>query len=260
MEAHEEWSILLLASLDGELDAAEQSRLEAHLADCPRCLGELKVQRAVRARLAREPLVRASNKLRLQVQRITDTAAEQSSLSPPASRREAGALAKSRLRAGLLAWGGWAVAAALALVLVWPQAPRQTANDIPMVADALADYRQHATQTLAAPVATPAQLMQTVLGWSTPPLPLRDARLISAWQTLIGGAPAVALAYRRGNHVIVQYIVSEAVFFRQPGVREAVATDGIFHVADGAESVIAKPGPDGGYLLVGAPLALTLAL
>lgn len=254
---HEAWSLQLAASLDGELDAAAQRRLDEHLSWCVRCRGELKVQQAVQARLAREPLVQASRRLRERVAGTGAAPAGGSHTPQPAGLAQR----RPRWSRGLLAGGGWATAAVLALLLLWfPRVPQPRASEIPMVADALADFRLHARQALVAPGATPAQLMQSVLGWSTPPLPLRDASLISAWQTRIGGEAAVALAYRSGNHVIVQYIVSDAVFFRQPAVREALAAEGVFRADTGAELLIARPGARAGHLLVGAPQALDHAL
>lgn len=259
LREHEAWSLQLAASLDGELDAAAQRRLDDHLRGCARCRGELKLQRAVSARLAREPLALASRRLRERVRGVGEAPARPRfaprALAQDYVRRLADT-ALLRRTAGLLAGGGWAVAAVLALILAWPQARHPAPADVPMVADALADYRLHAGQVMTPPASSPAQLMQAVLGWSTLPLPLRDASLISSWQTRIGGEAAVALAYRRGNHVIVQYIVSDVVFFRQPQVREAVASTGIFRADAGAQSLIARPSRHAGHLLVGAPQAL----
>lgn len=251
-QAHESWSLRLAASLDDELDAEARRELDQHLLECPRCQGELKAQRAMRSRLRQEPLNIASQLLRERVQAIGAQAAI-----------AAGPRQRPRVRrwvVSVFAGGGWALAAALALVLLGSPSIGWRRPDIPMVVDALADYRWHTGQLMLAPGLPPAQLMQATLGWSTPPLPLRNASLISSWPTRVGGEAAVALAYRSGNHIVVQYIVSEAVFFRQPRVRDAVALHGEFLADTGDERLIAKPSSHAGHLLVGTPQALREAM
>lgn len=252
LDAHEAWSLRLAASLDGELDAAGQAELDDHLRDCPRCRGEVRAQRVVRARLAREPRLQASRRLRERVQ----------ALAPPAAtgRRRWRLPGWPTPGLALLAGSGWALAATLALVLAGPALRPPPAESVPMLDDALADYRSHRDQVLPPLAGAPGELIQSVLGAAAQPLPLRDAALISSWATRIGGEPAVALAYRSGRYVVVQYLVSERVFFRQPRVRQSVAERGRFDARAGAERLVARPGIRSGQLLVGSPVALEQAL
>lgn len=68
---------------------------------------------------------------------------------------------------------------------------------------------------------------------------------------MIRGEPAAALAYRWGDLVVVQYVVSEELFFRNPVVRQAIAARRGFVTVRGPQSVIAWPESVGGTLLVG---------
>jgi hypothetical protein len=82
-------------------------------------------------------------------------------------------------------------------------------------------------------------------------LNLPDGELMGAWPTEIQGEPAAALAYRINNQIVVQYIVSEPLFFRQDVVRQAVADSGRYLTTDNHESLLAWPGTGSGNLLVG---------
>src|SRR5699024_5135087 len=115
---------------------------------------------------------------------------------------------------------------------------------IPMVTAALTNYHQQLAGTL--PTADTVALSKLKRSLPFPVTPIADLRshLIAVWSLRISGQPAAALAYRLDNHVIVQYVVSESVFFRQPRVRQAVASHGLYVVSAGRDSVVAWPGPD----------------
>lgn len=257
-EAHEAWSLRLAARLDGELDAAQQAELDLHLRDCARCRGELKAQRAVRERLAREPRLQASRRLRALVQTLA--AAPATERAPDFGRGRRSPSRWSAPTLALVAGSGWLVAGLLALVLAWPTLRPPAAEAVPMLADALADYRRHRDRVLPGPADPPEALIRQVLGRPAAPLALREATLVSSWVTEIGGEPAVALAYRSGRAVIVQYLVSDQVFFRQPQVREAVARDGRYQAHAGREQLVAEAGDGAGHLLVGSAGTLDQAL
>ena len=56
----------------------------------------------------------------------------------------------------------------------------------------------------------------------SPPMQWANGRVLARWTTRVGGEPAEAYAVRLGNSLIVQYQISERVFFRNPDVRQAV--------------------------------------
>ena len=121
-----------------------------------------------------------------------------------------------------------------------------------MVRAALADYRQVAHEELPL-VYLPADLTGLVAEFPFP-LKLLDSprvRLIGAWRTDIRGEPAAAIAYRSGDRIVVQYVVSESLFFRHANVRAAVARGGQYIVSDGSQSVVAWPQARSGSLLIG---------
>ena len=67
---------------------------------------------------------------------------------------------------------------------------------------------------------------------SLAPMQWANGRVLARWTTRVGGEPAEAYAVRLGNSLIVQYQISERVFFRNPDVRQAVARAGDFRTRD----------------------------
>jgi anti-sigma factor RsiW len=277
---------LLGAYADGELPPAARARVEAHLLACDRCRRVVAAQTGIGARLAAEPVQPMAPVFRDRVfahafaQPVVGTTDVATASSParvpvPRWRRHA---------AQALAWSGWAVAAALTGVLASrPTVSGRTASELtgvplgvaagppaatvppsgtpaapPMVEAALVDYRR----VRAAPLpATAPDLAAVRASVPFPVVPLRsaDVRLLAAWTTRLRGEPTAALAYRWGDRVIVQYVVPERLFFRQPDVRAAVANGGVFTAASGAQGVVAWPAASSGALLVGDAAPAELA-
>ena len=249
--------------MDGELSDADTRRVEAHLAHCEACRSEVVLQTAVRTHLNAEslpvpPALRERIRLATyggageEARRPTPSAGlppvPRSSATPPAWRRVA-------------PWAGWALAAILAALLLFqpdpqasdlPSAPRVALDSarVPMVEDALADYRRRIATDLSLNAGSLAQVSDQI---PFPITPLRspDTRLIGAWTTEILDRPAAVLAYRWGDRVVVQYVVSEALFFAPPEVREAVASEGRYAVSVGRQGVIAWPRAQSGSILIG---------
>lgn len=228
---HQDIQTELAGYVDGELSDRERERVEAHLAGCAACRADVARQQLLAARLAGlgdEPVPA----------RLT-----RSLESLPGSKRWR-LPGLPRLRPAWLAAAGWGLAALLALVLLLP--PARPPATIPMVDDALAHYRG----VLARP------LPAAELAGAPPPVPMLGGRPLASWQLSIGGQPASAFALRRGDRVIVQYQVTEEVFFRQPAVRAAVAREGRYRLRLGDTLVLAVPTPGAGALLVGPAGAL----
>jgi anti-sigma factor RsiW len=107
---HEETRLLLPWYATGRLERADAARVEAHLADCPRCRAELKLERRLKAQVADLPSAVDQG-----------WAAMLERLQPP--RRKGVALSRLSNRAGGLwraggPWIGWAVAAGVGAVVV----------------------------------------------------------------------------------------------------------------------------------------------
>ena len=247
-QRHHELIDQLDAYIDHELGDEKSARVEAHLSGCTRCQRALQLHRALRDTLAGAPVARAPDSLRERL--LIELDAEQA----PPPRGASATHQRPRVRQFAQPWLGWAAAAGLAAVMLvhgfWtgPQPSQQ----IPMVEAALADYQLHFNREL--PAAGPQQLaaIERTVAFKVQPMPALRHQLIGAWQTRIRGEPAVALAYRYGNHVLVQYVVSQSLFFRQPRVREAVARDGRYSTTSHGTSVLAWAQSDSGSLLIGA--------
>ena len=283
---------LLGAYADGELPPAARARVEAHLLGCDRCRRIVAAQAGIGARLAVEPVLPVAPVFRDRVfarafaqpaARIAVAETADGATSPAPQARVLVPSWRPRAAQGL-AWGGWAVAAALTGLLVSrPTASRHTGAPLgavagatatdaapsgtpaapsmaapPMVEAALVDYRR----VRAAPLpATAPDLAAVRASVPFPVVPLRsaDVRLLAAWTTRLRGEPTAALAYRWGDRVIVQYVVPERLFFRQPDVRAAVAGGGVFTAVSGQQGVVAWPAASSGALLVGDAAPAELA-
>jgi anti-sigma factor RsiW len=230
---HTEMIELLDPYIDGELDATTAARVEGHVRQCERCRRALVLHRALRTQLGADPLPHASEDLHRRVTAIGRT------------RRESDAQA----RRAMAAWGGWALAASLllawglqALLLPVRNAP------VPMVQAAVVDFGARMDAALPPP---DLAALQSSLPFPVTPLPGVERQLLATWRTTIRGEPAAALAYRVSDHVVVQYVVSQHLFFEQPRVREAIAQDGRYRTQDREVSVLAWPHAGSGILLVG---------
>ena len=135
------------------------------------------------------------------------------------------------------------LAAMLLVPSLTPEDPNQmaVASQIPMVNDVLADYQRVVGNDLRTP-SDDADL--------SPPMQWANGRVLARWTTRVGGEPAEAYAVRLGNSLIVQYQISERVFFRNPDVRQAVARAGDFRTRDNELEVIGLPMRASGLLVV----------
>lgn len=252
MNAHAELADLLAGYVDDELTAEERQRVESHLAECAGCRGELRAQTAIRARLMKESLSSASAELAARVIGRIEMAPAVEERKVPARRQR------------LIAWSGWAVAAAMSGVALWlglrgrpvmdmamgpktsvalDQVPSQVASTV------LDSFRQLNEAEL--PAGVDLGRLRRELDFSVPALVAPHMRLISAWSTTIDGEPAAALAYRCHDRLVVQFVVSEKQFFRQSEFRRAIASQGLYASALGPLTTIAWPGTDNGSFLVG---------
>jgi anti-sigma factor RsiW len=252
--AHAAFAELLAGYIDDELSAEDRRRVESHVPECAKCRSELRAQTVIRARLMKESGSLASSELAERIlARIADAAPMEADRPVHPSRREV-----------LVTWGGWAAAAAMGGLAAWfsqrkpagmsmTMAPsgKVTLDQVPglVPADILASFREINEEELPAG-ADLAQLRRD-LGFSVPRLDAPHMRLISAWLTRVNGEPAAALAYRCHDRLVMQYVVSEVQFFRQPQVRHAIASQGVYATAAGPLTTIAWPGTDNGSFLVG---------
>jgi anti-sigma factor RsiW len=267
-QRHEVLAELLAAYSDQELPAEMAAQIDAHLLGCARCRGELIVQFAVRDRLAAEPTPAVpagfSARVAAAIADLSRPVDDPSAPLPPAADP---ATARRRWHGLWVTWSGWAAAVVLGTLLVgqagvltdpgrrpWITATPPTSvaitDSIPMIDDAVANYRMIMAGDLPGR-ARDLAAVRAAVPFPIEPMGGSDLRLLAAWTTDIRGEPAAALAYRWGDRVIVQYVVSEQLFFRNPAVRRAVAASRTFVTARGPQSVIAWPEQVGGTLLVG---------
>lgn len=128
---------------------------------------------------------------------------------------------------------------------------------VPLLRDVLQDYRR----VVAGDLPGRARDLDAVRGAVPFPIqPLRapGVRLLASWTTEIAGDPAVVLAYRWDDRIVLQYLVPEQRFFQSPELRRAVAGGRLLEATDGAQSIAAWPTDSAGALLVGDVAAARL--
>jgi len=241
---HIQLQCLLAGYVDDELNSQEKAIVEAHLAGCDACRNDVARQQALIQRLNKVSDVRMPAQLHKQVNDALSDA-DTAGRFPANWRRLWSRLAElNGLTPGnsFVSAGGWATALVLAIVLVVPPLLPVGDSNIPMVQDVLAEYNNIDYTTLPAP----EQLSTVKLPANWP-----NAHLLATWKTEIGGAAAQAFAVRSGQHIVFQYRIDEAVFFRNPDVRQAVANNGNYRTQTNATEVLALPLKNAGLLMVG---------
>jgi anti-sigma factor RsiW len=242
---------LLGAYADRELPPETTSQIDAHLVGCVRCRRELAVHHAMRRRLGVEPPVAAPPALRERI--AAAIAATPVPVSTPASEGVAvlrRPLAIAALAAAVVATGIGST------MLVRQRADRvalaplaTTVSTVPLLRDVLADYRRVVAGDLPGR-ARDLDAVRSAVAFPIEPLGGSAVRLLAAWTTDLGGEPAVVLAYRWDDRILLQYVVSEERFFQHPALRQAVADGGLLAARDGAQGIVAWPTASAGTLLI----------
>jgi len=237
---------LLAGYVDQELDVRERALVEAHLAGCPACRQDVARQQLLHRHLGQLPGIPLSLE---QHQRLDRALAEAppSAVAPPSRRprwRPHWLLDWLGSPRGelLAASSGWGLAFLLLAVMLWPGGQRSGHPHIPMVQDVLAEYAQVTHSRLPK---SPGRAV------AAPPAIWPRARLLASWKTTIGGAAAQAFALRSGNSILLQFRVSDDVFFNNPKVRTAIASKGKYETREESLKVLALPLDEGGLLMVG---------
>ena len=267
---HEELRTLVTGYGDDELGAADRGRVEAHLVSCEPCRRDLITQQALRrqaAGLAESSTMQQELRLTAMLRANAEPAAAWRGETMTAVKHAINPYRAAGARRSI-AWGGWLLAAGLAgLLMRQPTAWRGEgsalasaslgasainldAEPVPMVEAALEDYARHSRAEL------PASSARTDSMLSALPLPVAllrgaDVHPLTSWHTEIRGEPASAVAYRWGDQIIVQYTVSEKLFFRQARVRHAVGRGSVYAVRRGPVSAVAWPNVGSGSIVIG---------
>lgn len=243
---------LLGAYADGELPPESTSRIDAHLVGCVRCRRELAIHRAMGRRLGFEPPVAAPPALRDRI--AAAIAATPVPVQTPAPARWMTVVRRPWVASVIVACAV-AVAVGATVIVRQESSPRDTATipvsptSIPLLRDALADYRRVVAGDLPGR-ARDLDAVRRAVSFPVEPLHLSAVRLLAAWTTELGGDPAVVLAYRWDDRIVLEYLVSEQRFFQHPALRQAVAGGRLLLARDGAQGMVAWPTSSAGALLI----------
>lgn len=243
---------LLGAYADGELPPETKSQIDAHLVGCVQCRRELAVHRAMRRRLGVEPPVGAPPALRERIVAAIAATPVPAQVTVATPSR----LAALRRPMVLVSIAAFVLAGAVGTtVLVRHSATpalaplAESVNSIPLLQDVLADYRRVVAGDLPGR-ARDLDAVRSAVPFPIEPLRSPAVRLLAAWTTELGQDPAVVLAYRWDDRIVLQYVVSEQRFFQHPALRQAVAGGGLLAASDGAQGIVAWPTSTAGALLI----------
>jgi anti-sigma factor RsiW len=244
---------LLGAYADGELPPETTSQIDAHLVGCARCRRDLAVHQAVRQRLGVEPPVAAASPaLRERIAAAVVATPVPTPLPAPRAPRLAP-------RAAALV--GVAVATLIAAVGI-SVARHESANtpavsqlatspaSVPLIRGVLADYRRVTASDLPGR-ARDLEAVRGAVPFPVVPLHTPGLRLLAVWTTELLDEPAVVLAYRWDDRIILEYLLPEIRFFQHHDVRQAVSGGRLLVASDGAQGIVAWPTEAAGALLVG---------
>jgi anti-sigma factor RsiW len=217
---------MLHALLDGELDAANASALETHLAACPACAQRLDTLRALHERLAELPPTPAPEALKSRIEAMIGREAKS------AARREPRA-ARPGLLAGWLAAG--AMTAVAASLVVAPIASG------PSLSQQLADAHVRSLQADHL-VDIPTSDRHVVrpwfngrIGFNAPPAPDLAAQgfpLVGGRLDYADGRPIAAIVYRRRQHVINLFVLPAKGGLQLPRLGPAPGGYAMLHWTD----------------------------
>ncbi len=248
---HQVLATLLGAYADGELPPETVAQIEAHLLGCARCRREVEVHAVLHQRLQREPMAAASDSLRDRI--AAQIAAVQS--APPEPRqvatlpwwRSTAVQVVMTVLVALLASGVLlrdrvaAPAARVAQVEV---------SAVSLLQQVLSDYRDVVSRDLPGR-ARDLDAVRSAVPFPVQPLTGDGVRLLAAWSTDLQGEPAAVLAYRWHDRLVLQYLVSEPMFFRHPSVRTAVADGASVSAVSASQGIVAWAAPESGAILIG---------
>ena len=241
---------LLGAYADRELPPETTSQIDAHLIGCVRCRRELAVHHAMRRRLGVEPPIAAPPALRERI-----AAAIASTPVPIATPAARVSLLRRPLVVAALAVGVAAASVGSTILVRHGTEPAALAplstspSAVPLLRDVLADYRRVVAGDLPGR-ARDLAAVRSAVPFPIEPLGGSAVRLLAAWTTDLGGEPAVVLAYRWDDRIMLQYVVSEQRFFQHPALRQAVADGRLLAAHDGSQGIVAWPTASAGTLLI----------
>jgi len=213
-----ESQVLIQALIDGELDAGHMSDVEAHVATCPACAGELKALRAMREAIAGARLKEmAPARLRSRIEAALPAPTRPSrAVTPPASW-----LASWRNFLGGLTLGtalSAAIAATLVVAVIRNDSDQRTADDV-VSAHLRSLQAGHLTDVLTSDQHTVKPWFNGKLDLAPPVIDLtaQGFTLIGGRLDYLNGEAAASIVYRRRNHVINLFVT------RHSGTRQAGA-------------------------------------
>lgn len=244
-DLHSQLQDMLAGYADDELDNEQVLLVEAHLVGCELCRNDLSRQQILTQRLE----VMSSPRLGAQAhchidQSLNGTSTSYQQIRQYLSSSFMSLVDKTKTHLSLsktISASGWGLAFVLAVIIFMPTVTQEKNSQIPMIADALAEY--HELEDKVFPTSN-IKSNKAPINWP-------NAHLLATWKTKVAGESAQVYALRSGRNIVFQYHVNESVFFRNPVVRQAIAKSGNYKTQANKMDVIAMPLTNAGILIVG---------
>ncbi|MFK0162015.1 anti-sigma factor family protein [Rhizobium sp. NPDC090279] len=207
---HGAWADLLHGFIDGELDAANATRFEAHLATCPECAGEMENALMVKRLSAREGVkwqapdaVHARVQAALTLEQAMTRRATAATIQTESPWRRVWRFVREWSFVPSLA----VLAASLMLVLNVPQ-QGQTIEDQLLASHVRSMLADHLTDVLTSDQHTVKPWFNGKIDFSPPVVDLTSQGfpLVGGRVDYLDGRVVAALIYRRHGHVINLFI------------------------------------------------------
>lgn len=251
--SHEKWTGLhgylqdmLAGYADKELNDEQVRLVEAHLVGCEACQNDLARQQLMNQRfeaiMSSRMSVNGHNKIDKKLSIEAAAKNKPGSIVIKQLIIYLSVFRKQFFSLLMIASTGWALSLMLLVMLLVPALNQTEKEEIPMIHDALNLYYDLESKSL--PVVKHNKE-------TTPPINWPDSHLVSSWDTRVAGAPAKAYAIRSGHNIILQYHIGEAVFFRNPIVRQSIASSGNYKVSNNNIDILALPLTNSGVIVIG---------
>jgi hypothetical protein len=239
---HVQLQDLLAGYVDGELTSHRVDIIEAHLAGCAACRADLERQQIISQHLHKLNVAPMSVELDKRINKALEVQADKDAATKMSMWRSLKTIWAVCTNVVCAKQTGWVMAAIMVMIFMHPHIKSSGISKIPMIEDAVSEYHRIENSDLPALSVNNKIIM---------PVNISGSQLLATWTTKIGGESAQAFAVKVGHSVIIQYRISQNIFFRNASVRKAISVSGNFRTKQDKLEILAIPINQAGLIVVG---------